>query len=183
MAYIWYMSVNFGDDRAAADRFVEEYDGSEFQVPGETAFTIHLDHGVEDDHRNGWEVCVMPLVGLPGVKPAPGSFLNGTAGPADDLEASDLDAAAVVIYERLKKCIGYSWAMFNCEPGGWRSPKKLVEDLSPGGFLRERGLAGLEGLVISEALWNEAQQPEHFVRFCDGFMWCPWVGSMRGVWR
>jgi len=179
MAYIWHATANFGADRAAADRFAAAFDRAPFEVP--YARAVYLDVGVENEpprqshsERVGWEVAVVPHVseGL-------NSYLCGHGGPNSEDEERDIDEFARVFYQRLVKLDGFEFALNGCEVGGWRSPRELVADLSPGGFLLTRTTRpdyGLGGLVIARALWSAADRPLGFVPFNESHVWLPWTG-------
>lgn len=171
MACIWQLTANFHKDEKAARAFRANYNASVFDVPhaGRIIPLLSLADG-----STGWECHVTPCL----ESSKSHDYLDGHAGPANHREAEDLDVAAKVLYDRLSRSEGYSFALYGCEVGGWRDCKELIEDLSPGGFLRafmkERS-DNAAGLVIHEWLWKEAEQPEGFTRFSPLHLWTPWT--------
>ncbi len=170
MAYIWFMSMNCDESEENARALAAKFDLGEFRVPNAGRTT--LDVGV-DKNDSGWECHVTPVDSE--------GALNAHGGPADEKEATDLDAAAAVLYQRLRRLSGYGFAWFGCEVGDWRDTKTLIEELLPDGFLRKMIASSdsLAGLVVSDALWTIAGKPPGFAPFAPSYVWVPWTTAWK----
>jgi hypothetical protein len=119
---------------------------------GEAALEPRLEgtvHRVTDTEGNTW--CSFVPAGLP----APGRGL----GPA---ELAAVRAAADRLHARLRKVSGYRFGLFGAEVEGIRTFTEIVS-----------GDHDLPGLVVAEAVWEEAGRPPGFGPFARGYRWRP----------
>src|SRR5271156_3893978 len=107
MAMIWYMTVNCGESQESARALAEKFDKSAFHVPTAGTVTLTIDVELNDWRETGWRCHIYPSDW--------GGLLNAHGGPSDEKEAADLDAAAKVLYSRLRAVSGYGFALFACE--------------------------------------------------------------------
>jgi len=167
MAYWWHSQVSFHTEEDAA-KFLDTYDTSEFQVPHTGTCSVGCSRESTDEDRKQYiEVTVMP------------SCATDHGGAANQEEADDQNAAARVFYDRLRGHT-FAFALTDVEVGLWRTPAGLLEDLCPGGHLRGSDDHGssMGGLVISNAMFEAAEQPPDFVVFDGDHVWVPWVDEI-----
>jgi hypothetical protein len=174
MAVIWHFTASFASEEFAR-AFVEHFDKTLFPVPHAGLVEPRL--GVEKND-SGWEVAVLPYVETPSGSHGGPWHLNGHGGATTSAEVEDIDACALVLYDRLRRIFNYRFALTGFEVGDWRSVGELVDDLSPGGLYEEHrrgGHRGFEGLVVSQNLYEAAESPPGFVGFSAGYLWVPFT--------
>jgi len=99
---------------------------------------------------------------MPGDAPR---YLMGVGTPED---AQQLTEVGNYLYERLRSAPRFRFAIVSVEV----SDSFTAEDLS---WLAQRTF--MDGLVLSQTVWDQLGRPDHFVPFATGYVWRPYEGE------
>ena len=150
MAWIFSLSVECGEDLAAADVCATHFTFSSVCSNGaEYPFTCR----VSKIGGNGWW-CIASTEGV---------SKRGITSAADQ---EQMDKLAEILYRRLRTAPPYRFALVGVEAEGFRSFEELDDDVEKLDF---------SGLVLSEEVWRGLGASAVFVAFEAGYVWRPFT--------
>lgn len=88
------------------------------------------------------------------------------SGIVSDDDALQMNAIARDLYASLRSAPSFRYALVGVEVDSFRTESELDDDLVS---------RGIDGLVISDAIWDRLGRPERFVRFRPGYYWREFV--------
>ncbi len=165
MAYWWYMAVKTASEEAAT-RFAAFFDQSPIKL-GDQSIWFDVVASLYD--KSWWGVEVVPHYG-----PKPDGWgVAMSGGPESEEHAKLMTQIGGILYARLLKAPPFDMALVGVEVEsfyGFTEFSDLMIDL-------RSGQSPCDGLVVSDAIWEEAGRPAELVPRHDGTYWCPWQGE------
>jgi hypothetical protein len=165
MAYWWYMAVK-AESEEAATRFASFFDQSPMKI-GDRSIWLSVNVAFRDN--SWWGVELIPFY-----DPKPGGEGVSKSGGAESEEhARLLNQIGSLLYTRLLRAPPFEMALVGVEVEafyGFTDFADFMLDL-------RTGQDPCDGLVISEALWIEAERPTTLIPRSDGTYWRPWQGE------
>ena len=156
MAWYFELAAEFGDDLAGAGTFARFFDEVRLQRPDDTE-CFNLDAGAQQGQSGRWWAVVVPRE-------------IGRTGASSAEEASRMTRAGLLLYEKLRHAPRYRFAAVGVEPFDFRDLEGLAEIISS---------PALNGLVLSEPVWQMLGSPPRFVLFAPGYRWVPYRGEQE----
>jgi hypothetical protein len=168
MAWNYSLSAECGPDRSRATALAKHFEGLSFQLVTGKASVCSATVGLDDEHD--WWVDIFP----DSITQSNGSSLT------DAIEVSEVGFR---LYKRLRSAPQFRFALFGCEVQQFRLHSQLLDSVAVYGdghkeFDRH---PAFDGLVLSDEIWEELEQPIAFVRFADGYRWRLYGGKEHAV--
>ena len=154
MAYFYWMVIDCGSDQNASSAVAQHF--AEFPLQLASGFRTSCEIYNHIQLADGsWFVKVYPR----------GAKLGGEI--TEELSPEVITEIAALLYQRLKSCPTFRYALANWEATVLEFPSGLnPADLNDPHY---------EGLVLSQSLWEQYGKPERYRLFSDGYVWKPYV--------
>ena len=154
MALLFELVVECGPQQADAEALGRHFRGLAWTLTDATEVLIE-GYGLHQDAEGNWWTWIGPS----------GVSRRGVGTPED---AQQLTEVGNYLYERLRSAPRFRFAIVSVEV----SDSFTAEDLS---WLAQRTF--MDGLVLSQTVWDQLGRPDHFVPFATGYVWRPYEGE------